>query len=491
MTILPKNLQDFPVYCVGIKGTGMTALVEILVSRGARVSGSDVPEEFYTDRILTELNVPIFQGFSPRNVPSEAGLVIHSAAYDPNSHPELLEAKRLSIPLLQYNEALGQFSALQNSSGIAGVHGKTTTTAIAGVLVQGLGLPGTVLTGSAALNFGGRSVYSGGNDFFIAETCEYRRHFMTFHPSRIVLTSVEADHLDYFAHEEDVLSAFVDYGLKLPEAGTCIYCADDPGTCEVVSRLSSLRDDIAFLPYGFTAKGPYGITRHIRGQGYQEFSLGILESLGYKTGMKLRVPGNHTVLNACAALALVLSIYSDLYGDFSKDLLNSLGASLEGFRGTRRRSEVIGEAGGVLVLDDYAHHPTAIRTTLGGFRDFYPGRRIVVSFMSHTYSRTAHLLDEFSESFDSADLVILHDIYASAREKPIPGVSGQSLYEKTCLHHEHVLFEPSHDGSAARVVGLLHPGDIFLTMGAGDNWQLGIQVLKLLESRTTDQGGAS
>ena len=189
------------------------------------------------------------------------------------------------------------------------------------------------------------------------------------------------------------------------------------------------------------------------------------------------------VRNAAAAIALVLGIYGDTYGDFSPALIDSVRAALKSFHGTRRRSEIIGEARGVLVIDDYAHHPTALQSTIEGFRSFYPGRRLVLSFMSHTYSRTASLLENFAKACASADLVILHEIYASAREKPIPGLDGSSLAELTKALNSETHYFPKHEESIEQVLGLLKEGDLFITMGAGDNWKLGKSVLKRLESQ--------
>lgn len=487
---LPQSLLNNNVYMVGIKGTGMTALAEVLLQRGARVSGSDVPEVFYTDAILKDLGIPVFEGFEARNVPSDSDLVVYSAAYDPAKHPELLAAAAAGIPMLAYHQALGEVSAELDSSAVSGVHGKTSTSAMAGVLVQGLGLRGSVLVGSGVANFKGHAVYSGGNTFFVAETCEYRRHFQSFHPRRIILTGIEPDHLDYFRDMEDITSAFVDFALKLPEGGVLIYCADDPGAVEAVSRIAIKRHDIIQIPYGFTAEGDFRITKLEQGAGFQRFELAVFRNAEHSPGeaiaVNLRVPGTHMVRNATAAMALLLSIYADFYGDFSRVLLSDAAKLLGEFRGTKRRSELVAEVRGIRILDDYGHHPSAIRLTLEGYRAFYPGSRIVLSFMSHTYSRTAALLDEFAASFAGADIVFLHDIYASAREEQIPGISGEVLAQRARQHHSDVRFVRSFDEAATNVAETLKPGDLFVTMGAGNNWQVGQMVLaKLREAGNT------
>ena len=194
----PTQLEDVSAFMVGIKGTGMTALTEVLHRAGARVSGSDIAELFYTDAILDRLGVPVHVGFEAEALPADTSIVIYSAAYDPESNPQLIAARHRGIPRFTYPEALGELSRGRPALGVSGVHGKTTTTAMIGSLVKRLGLSGAVLVGSAAADFDGMSTYSGGQEFFVAETCEYRRHFLDYHPDIIIVTSIEPDHLDYY-----------------------------------------------------------------------------------------------------------------------------------------------------------------------------------------------------------------------------------------------------------------------------------------------------
>ncbi|MDR2951980.1 MAG: Mur ligase domain-containing protein, partial [Treponema sp.] len=221
------------VYFVGIKGTGVCALAELMHEAGMKVTGSDTPEVFYTDTILQKLHIPYYQNFDSSHITSDIDVLIHSAAYSADSNPELARALRLSIPVIKYPGALGAWSAKFDSAGICGVHGKTTTTAIAGVMARSAGLPAQVLAGSAVADFGGRSTLSLGSKYFIAETCEYRRHFLSFHPKHIVLTAVESDHQDCFPDYESIRDAFIEYCRLLPPGGELIYCADDKGACEV------------------------------------------------------------------------------------------------------------------------------------------------------------------------------------------------------------------------------------------------------------------
>jgi UDP-N-acetylmuramate--alanine ligase len=462
--------KDARVYLVGIKGTGMAALAELLHASGVEVSGSDRDEVFYTDMILRELKIPYYECFDPSHIPQETDLVVYSAAYSPETNVELAEARRRGLPLLNYPEALGAYSSLSDSSGIAGVHGKTTTTALSGILLRAAGLPARVLAGSAA--FGGRSTLSLGDKYFVAETCEYRRHFLAFHPRRIVLTSVESDHQDYYPEYGDIRDAFVAYTEKLPPGGVLVYCADDSGACEV-AEIAGRRGDIRLVPYGFTAEGPWKIETYAVRDERTVFRLA-----GVPRDLALRLPGRHCVLDAAAALALTGLLAEEEFHESAETFWRgepgkNAASELENFPGSRRRSEILGEAGGILFMDDYAHHPTAIKTTLEGLKEFYPGRRLVVSFMSHTYSRTAALLDDFARSLISADIVFLHKIYASARESNSGGVSGRTLFEAAKNIRGNVFYAEEPEDAAGELEKILKPGDLFITMGAGDNWKLG------------------
>jgi UDP-N-acetylmuramate--alanine ligase len=469
------------VYFIGIKGTGMSALAELLHGAGGSVSGSDTGDIFYTDAILKELGIPYYESFDAAHIPADAALVIHSAAYGAEDNVEVACALQRGLPLIKYTDALGEYSALFDSTGIAGVHGKTTTTALAGALVMAQGLAAQVLAGSAVSTFNGHSTISLGNKYFIAETCEYRKHFLSFHPRRIILTSIESDHQDFYPTYDAIFEAFLEYARLLPEGGELIYCADDPGAAQAAALIKKERGDLQYTPYGRTASGDYKIESC-----YVENERVVFKLSGIVRIFTLHIPGEHNVLNATAALALLFSLLRKERGDISGPELESIASScekaLEGFRGSKRRAEFLGEAAGILFMDDYAQHPTAINTTLAGLKKFYPSRRLVVSFMPHTYTRTAALLDEFSSAFNDADLLLLHKIYASAREKNPHTVSGEALFEKakrysTNAHYIHYFNE--YNDSIAFLQSNLKEGDLFLTMGAGDNWQLGKKLFEL------------
>jgi UDP-N-acetylmuramate--alanine ligase len=457
-------------YFIGIKGTGMCALAELLHNAGARVSGSDCAEVFYTDRILKDLGIPYVETFDKDHIDAGIELVIHSAAYSLETNPEMAEARRRGLPLVKYTDALGAYSTLFDACGIAGVHGKTTTTAMTGTLFRAAGLPAKVLAGSAVSAFGGRSTLDLGAKYFAAETCEYRRHFLSFHPRRIILTSVESDHQDYYPDYKAIRRAFLEYCKKLPQDGELIYCADDPGASEVAAELRAESWAGKLIPYGFKAQGDFRISSYTVADERIRMSLA-----GFPGALKLRIPGRHSALNAAAALALTDTLVKK-EGGWDEARRERVQEALEAFQGSKRRSEILGEAGGILFMDDYGHHPTAVKTTLEGLKDFYPQRRLVLSFMSHTYTRTGALLDEFAASFEKADLLILHKIYASAREKP--AMDGgkrleERLLEKTRALRDGVYYFEEPLDAVDLLTKELRPGDLFLTMGAGDNWKLG------------------
>ncbi len=484
----PENLNSARFHFVGIKGTGMTALAEILVRAGAQVSGSDVPDVFYTDKILSSLGIPVYENFSEKNVPADVTTIIYSAAYNPATNPELLEAKRRCLSLFSYPEALGALSRTMISAGIAGVHGKTTTTAMAGSIMAQASFPATILAGSAVASFGDRCTMSLGNRYFIAETCEYRRHFLNFSPAVIVLTSVESDHQDYYPTYDSILEAFVEYGQRLPKNGTFIYCNDDPGARKAAECLREDRKDLNFIPYGFSASGDFSVQSSRQEEGRTAFRLGL-----FSEEFTLHVPGKHLVLDAAGAIAVCTTLYKienpQTTAQELQSFLLSARTALAAFQGSRRRSEVIGEAGGILFLDDYGHHPTAIKATLEGIKAFWPSRRLVVDFMSHTYSRTRALLDSFAESLTPADAILLHKIYPSARETPDPELNGRTLLKKVEElpmpgKWSFLLYTEEPMDALDKLETLLKPGDLFVTMGAGDNWKLGRALYEKLAERT-------
>ncbi|MDR2729642.1 MAG: UDP-N-acetylmuramate--L-alanine ligase [Treponema sp.] len=463
------------VYCVGIKGTGVCALAELMHDAGMKVSGSDTGEIFYTDAILKKLQIPYYENFDEVHISSDIALVIHSAAYNAETNSEIAKALRLKIPVLKYTDALGAWSSNFDSCGICGVHGKTTTTAMTGILMRAAGIPAQILSGGAARDFGGRSTLSLGSKYFVAETCEYREHFLSFNPKRLILTSVESDHQDYYPTYESIRDAFARYCRLIPADGELIYCADNQGAGEIARIAENENRGIKLIPYGYKADGAYRISSYKTGNEKAFFTLS-----GVDVEFTLRVPGEHQAQNAAAAIALTSVLAQKEKIILDNEKIQSVKEAFENFKGSKRRSEILGEAAGILFMDDYGHHPTAIKTTLAGIKKFYPERRLVVSFMSHTYTRTSALLDDFASSFNAADFVILHKIYGSAREKYSGGVNGETLFEKVRLIRgpQACCYIEEPDASFDALLEILKPGDLFITVGAGNNWTLGERLFK-------------
>lgn len=483
--LLEKDLTGRRIHMVGVKGTGMAALAEILVARGAALTGSDVAERFYTDAILERLGI-VPKPFCAGNVDRAVELVIHSSAYSPDANADIAEAVRLGVPTLMYTEALGAISRSYYSVGVCGVHGKTTTTGMAGTILRRVDLASGVLAGSAIASFGSSCVMmsdgflskgAGGEaKYFVAETCEYKRHFMAFSPRVIALTSVESDHQDYYPDYASIRDAFVDYACKLPTKGVLIYCADDAGACDVARLAQERRADIRLVPYGHSAGGSWHVSDVRVEGGRQVFSVAAVGPLS------LRVPGEHNVLNAAAAMAIVHELLSVAGKDLAvyKDIFV---AAMDEFAGAKRRSEIVAKRHNsfgdeIIFVDDYAHHPTAIRTTLSGYRSFWADSKLVVDFMSHTYSRTQALFDEFAQSFAAADLVVINEIYSSAREGGAAhSVTGEMLANATRGYNANTIFARTFDEAAAVIKRELEKkaggGWVCVTMGAGDNWKVG------------------
>ena len=505
---LPQNLNGIHIHFVGIKGTGMAALVEIFYHNGAVITGSDVSERFYTDEIIEKLGLKALP-FAKENITDDVQYVVYSAAYKLDKNPDLIEAVKRNIPCLLYTQALGFYSSLAYSCGVCGVHGKTSTTGLVGTILKHIDdIPSQILAGSMINSFGNTCTYTSplieklepqdkkSKSIFVAETCEYQRHFMSFFPKKIILTSVELDHEDYYPTYEDIRQAFVDYICRLPMFGELIYCADDPGAVETALIAYNKRPDIHMVPYGVNAGGDYKLTFCSVENEKNNFKLDAFEK-----EFAIQMPGKHEVMDAAAAVALVCQILR-YFGKHPSEYADKIAEGLLAFTGGKRRSEVVRKfktpsGNDVIVLDDYGHHPTAVKTTLEGYREFYKGRKIILDFMSHTYSRTQGLLKEFSESMDSADVVILHKIYSSARENPADfNITGKDLYEKTLEHQnekgttaaknnaiyykEEIL--DAKDIAQSELEKPLPPeypdGYLFITMGAGDNWKLGKEIFK-------------
>ncbi len=467
-------------FFVGIKGTGTSGLAEILLRRGASVVGSDGDEQFYTDTLLRQIGIRI-TSFSPDEIHENIDMVVYSAAYSLETHPQLVKARNMGIPCVSYFEALGIIASKSKVCAICGTHGKTSTTALLGTLAKEFQISATTLTGGGVSSFGGHSVYMGGEEFFIVESCEYRKHFLNFFPHITVVTSLEGDHFDsYLGGIEELKGSFEAFLLQIQPHGHCMFFADDSNVVEVVDRVKTRRPDITYTPYGSTAQGDFCIEQSQLLTGKTVISL-----RGVQKPLEIRFPGAHTGCNVAGSLGAITKMVNQAdqsVGDLS---FKTIQMGLFAFCGVSRRSEVVGVTRGITILDDYGHHPTEMLTTLQGFRSFYGNPRIILSFMSHTYTRTAALFEEFAKVLQEPDILYLHRIYGSAREQMSDlAVSGESLYQETLNQGRsriNTMYIDDPLDAVEPILRELQEGDLFITMGAGDNWTLGRAVLKGLE----------
>lgn len=435
----------------------MSALAQISAQiEDATISGSDVEESFYTDSVLKRAQIPVLS-FSPINV-ENADLVVTSAAYT-NQHPEIARALELNIPILTYPQYLGRLLSKKRGISVSGTHGKTTTTAMMGLVMLQAGLDPTIVVGSDVPSIGGNA-HSGKGEFFLAESCEYRRHFLNYSPEHLIITNIEFDHPDYFTDIEDVVSAFTELARKVPAHGHIYVWAEDPhreaiiGIAPITTFGLSESADIRATEIVFKDEGS---------------SMKIMLKGRYVGDLELHVAGRHNIINALATIALCHEV-----GIPIGEILNSLSQ----FNGTKRRFEHLGSnTNGALIVDDYAHHPTEIRTTLEGARLSYPERRIRAIFQPHTFSRTEKLLQEFSQAFQGADEVVVADIFASAREQEHHTISALTLAELIQQQGIQARYIGTLDDIKEYLTQTLAPEDLVLTLGAGDIYKVGLNIV--------------
>jgi UDP-N-acetylmuramate--alanine ligase len=449
------------IHLVGIGGSGMSGIAEVLLTLGYKVSGSDL-QESDTTRRLRELGGKIFIGHQESNI-GEAQVVVVSSAVQP-SNPEVMAARARVIPVIPRAEMLAELMRLKYGVAIAGAHGKTTTTTmVATVLAQG-GLDPTIVIGGR-VNALGSHARLGRSDLLVAEADESDGSFLKLAPTIVAVTNLDREHLDHYGSMERLEQCFLEFINRVPFYGLAVLCADDDHVRKLLPRVVR-----RYQTYGLRENG--GVTTDFRAtdvtmkQWETEFRASFQgRSLG---PFRLPVPGIHNVSNALAAIAVGMEL------DVPVDLIRK---GLASFAGVERRFHLRGEKNGVMVVDDYGHHPTEIRATLAAAKQGW-SRRLVVLFQPHRYTRTRDLIAEFSRSFDQADALFITEIYA-AGEAPIPGVSGEQLAESVrAAGHPSVTWVGRRAELADRVLSSLQPGDLVLTLGAGDIWKTGVELLE-------------
>lgn len=456
----PAELER--VHLVGVGGAGMSGIARILLARGARVSGSDAKDSGPLGALRAH-GARVTVGHDAANVGDVDSVVVSSAIRPDN--PELVEARRRRIPVLPRAAALAAVMAGSRGVAVAGTHGKTTTTSMLTVAVQACGEDPSFAIGGD-LNEAGSNAHAGSGTIFVAEADESDGSFLLLSPYAAVVTNVEPDHLDHYgtaAAVEDAFRAFV--GRVDPE-GFLVLCVDDPGAGRLVpaARARGLR----VLTYGEVPGADVRLAA-VRLSGLGSTFEVVARDVGLGL-ITVQVPGRHNALNATGALAAGLELGLPLAG---------LRAGLASFTGVRRRFERKGAVGGISVVDDYAHHPTEVATVLRTARPVTDGGRLIVAFQPHRYSRTAAFAGELGKALGLADAVVVMDVYG-AGEDPLPGVSGASVAARVPLPPDRVVFEPSWSAVAHRLVAFARPGDLVLTLGAGDVTLLGPELLRVL-----------
>lgn len=443
------HLNRAKFHFIGIGGIGMCGLAELLHNIGAQVTGSDLAENTNTDR-LRSLGVKIFKGHERANV-GEADVVVYSSAVQ-ESNPEVAEARARRIPLIQRAEALAEIMRLKRGVAVAGTHGKTTTTSMAAAVFLEGKLSPTIVVGGR-LDLIKSTALLGDGEWLIAEADESDGSFSRLAPEISVITNIDNDHLDYYKSLENLQKAFYDFGLKIPFYGHLIACGDDN---LVKNIFANFPKKIWF--YGFS-KG-----NDIRIEG-EKGSYKLFKDEKLLGTYEVQVPGRHNALNSAAAISCGLSAGLDF---------DTCVRGIKRFEGVDRRFHFKGEVKGVKVYDDYGHHPTEVKATLQAFKEKFPNNRLVVIFQPHRFSRTQQCWFEFTTSFTLADQVKLLEVYP-AGEPPIEGITSDRLIAE--MKHNHVSIYNRHQDLKKLVIEL-EAGDILLTLGAGDVWKIGMQVLE-------------
>jgi len=449
------------IHFVGIGGIGMSGIAEVLVTLGYQVTGSDLHETDITRR-LASLGVHVHQGHAAGNV-HNADVVVTSTAIRPDN-PEVTEAHRRGIPVIPRAEMLAELLKMKFSIAVSGTHGKTSTTSmIATVLATGRMDPTMVIGGK--LNSIGSNARLGSGEVIVAEADESDGSFLMLSPCIAVVTNIDREHLDYYRDLEAIKDAFVKFANIVPFYGATILCGDDPASAAIVPRIKR-----RLITYGMKAGADYYGYDWTYEEGKSRFNVAYRgDELGEIT---LHVPGRFNVLNALAAIAVAREL------DLAMDEIRE---GLAAFRGVHRRLEVKGVERGVTVVDDYGHHPTEIKETLAAARQTWKGRIIVV-FQPHRYSRTHALYREFLTAFDLCDELVMTDIYA-ASEDPIPGVSATALCQDIRARGRSVVYLTEFDEIVAYLRGRVQRGDVVITQGAGNVWQVGEKLLAAMDNR--------
>jgi UDP-N-acetylmuramate--alanine ligase len=449
------------IHFVGIGGIGMSGIAEILLNQGFEISGSDLMESEITSR-LKNLGVTIYNGHSAKNVKDVDVLVYSSAVNQEN--PEVKEGIERKIPVIKRSEMLAECMRMKYGVGIAGTHGKTTTTSMVGLVLTEGGIDPTIIVGGKLSGLGGTNARLGQGEYIVVEADEFDRTFLRLTPSIAAITTLEQEHLDTYKDLDDIKTAFIEFANKVPFFGFVVLCLDEPALQDIIPLINK-----KIITYGLTQQADVraiDIEHNEYKSSYTVLYHG--EELGRIT---INIPGNHNIKNSLVAV----SIAKEMGIDF--DVIKS---ALEKFKGVYRRFETKHADDSILVIDDYAHHPTEINASLAGIRSGWK-RRLIAVFQPHLYSRTRDFYSEFGRSFLNSDVFICTDVYP-AREEPISGISGEIIANAAKSYgHKNVIYEPDKTKIPKLLIEIKQDNDIVITMGAGDIWKYGEKFVELIK----------
>ena len=456
---------------IGIGGAGMSGLARVLHERGQVVTGSDMRHSRYA-AALADMGVPVAIGHDAANLGDPEIVVVSSAI--PESNPELAEARRRGLTVWPRARMLAALAGDQLTVAVAGTHGKTSTSSMAAAALIAAGEDPTFLIGGELTGLGGNARCGSGR-YYVVEADESDGSFLLLDPYCAIVTNVEADHLDHYGSFEEIVETFTRFLAHVHPDGVAVLCADDP----VLRRLASVLER-RVVTYGRAADADVRLVSFAPTESGSEFTVGLPD--GCEVACAVGTPGEHMALNATAVLAAAWALGIDL---------EAAARGIAAFAGVKRRFEEIGSVAGVRVVDDYAHHPTEVRATLEAARAA-TGGSVWVVFQPHRFTRTAALSREFGEAFGAADRVVLLDVY-SAGEAPVPGVSGKTVVDALLRSHPRtrLAYFPHRSATASYVAERARPGDLVLTMGAGDVTTLAPEIVRALSERVASGGGAA
>ncbi len=454
------------VHFVGIGGIGMSGIAELLINLGFEVTGSDMKTTNITEN-LQKHGAVIYEGHKPENVTDSDVLVYSSAVQVDN--PELQRAKDKQIPIIRRAEMLSELLKLkQTSIAVGGTHGKTTTTSMMGAVLTEALLDPTLVVGGVVKNLDVNALLGQG-DVIVAEADEFDKSFLQLTPTYAIITNIDTDHMDCYDSEEDLLNAFAQYANATPFYGAVVACVDEPLIKRILPDISR-----PVITYGFSGDAEFQAERRL----YREVrSTFVVKHQGKKLGeVEMMVPGAHNIKNALAVIALGTEMNIDF---------NTISNGLKQFSGVKRRFEIKGIFDDVMVVDDYAHHPTEVSATLRAIKNGWD-RRLVAVFQPHLYSRTQDLYEDFARSFLISDVLLVTDVYP-AREEPIAGVTGELITNMAkSMGHENVYWVEDKKRLVAAMKALVEPGDLVITMGAGDIWRICDKYAAMLEKEAVE-----